>query len=55
MSTHLIVSGTKYEHVWVKLGKDKIWQRNNVKLLGVKVDNELKFDEDISNICLKAN
>ena len=21
----LIVSGTKYGHVWIKLGKDKIW------------------------------
>ena len=23
---HLIVSGTRYEHMWVKLGKDKIWE-----------------------------
>ena len=27
---HLTVSGTKYEHLWVKLGKDKIWESNNV-------------------------
>ena len=27
----------------------------NVKLLGVNIDNELEFDEHISNICLKAN
>ena len=52
---YLIVCGKKYEHVWVKLGKDKIWESNNVKLLGAKIDNELKFDEHISNICLKAN
>ena len=38
-----------------KLRKDKIWESNNVKLLGVKKDNELTFDEHISNICLKAN
>ena len=22
---HMIVSGTKYEHIWVKIGEDKIW------------------------------
>ena len=38
-----------------KLRKDKIWESNNVKLLGVKKDKELTFDEHISNICLKAN
>ena len=27
---HLIASRTKYEHVWVKLVKDKIWESNNV-------------------------
>ena len=51
----MIVSGTKFENVWVKLGKDKLWESNNVKLLGVKIDNKSKFDEHISNICLKAN
>ena len=51
----MTVSGTKYEHLWVKLGKDKIWESNNVKLLDVTRDNEFKFAEHISNICLKAN
>ena len=52
---NFIASGTKYGHVRGKLRKDKIWESNNVKLLGVKKDNELIFDERISNICLKAN
>ena len=55
MNTHLIVFGTKYEHVWSKVDKDKICQRNNVKLLGVKIDNKLKFDEHITHIFPKAN
>ena len=46
-----MVFGTKHEHVLVKLGKDKIWESSNVKLLGVEIDNELKFYEHISNIC----
>ena len=48
----LQVCGTKCEHLWVKLGNEKNWESNNVKLLGVKIDNELNFDEHISNICL---
>ena len=41
--------------LWVKLGKDKIWESSNVKLLGAKIGNEFKFDEHICNIWLKAN
>ena len=52
---HFIVSGTKYRQVWVKIGKDKIWESNNVRFLGVHIDSELKLDEHISRICLKAN
>ena len=50
-----VVSRKKYEHVWVKLEKDKIWKIINVELLGVQIDNELKFDEHISHVCLKPN
>ena len=51
---HLIVSGTKYEHVWANLGNDKILESNNIKLLRIKRDNKLKFDGHISDICPKA-
>ena len=44
----LIVSGTKHEHVWIKLGTDIIRESNSGELLGVKMDRELKFDEYIS-------
>ena len=46
----LIVYGTNHEHAWVKLGKDKIWENNYVKRLGVKIDNKLKFNEYILSI-----
>ena len=52
---HLLVSGTKYEHSWAKIGDDKVWERNEVKRLGVTIDNKLKFDSHITNICFKAN
>ena len=52
---HLIVSGYKHEHIWTKIGKDKIWESSDVKLLGVTIDNELKFDKHVSKICSKAS
>ena len=51
---HLFVSGNKYEQMWAKIGNDKIWESRTVKLLGITIDNELKFDEHIDNICMKA-
>ena len=33
----------------------KIWENNEDKLLGVTIDNKLKFDSHIANICFKAN
>ena len=35
--------------------KDKIWEDTEVKLLGIAIDNSLKFDTHINNICSKAN
>jgi len=52
---HLLVSGYKFEHTFVNVGSDKIWESKDVKLLGVTIDNELKFDKHIANLCLKAN
>ena len=51
---HLIVSGHKHEHTWVKLENEMIWEENNVKLLGVQIDSQLKFDNYVQNICSKA-
>ena len=52
---HLLVSGHRYEHMWVRVGQDKIWEDKEVKLLGITIDNDLKFDRHVSDICLKAN
>ena len=34
---------------------DKIWELNNVKLLGVNIDRYLKFNGHMLNIFSKAN
>ena len=52
---HLLVAGHKFEEIWPKIGTDFIWESNSVKLLGVTIDNHLKFDKHISLLCAKAN
>ena len=34
---------------------DKIWESNIVKLLGVNINRDLKFNGYMLNICSKAN
>ena len=51
---HHFVSGNKHENMWAKVGDDQIWESRTVKLLGITIDNELKFVEYISNVCKKA-
>ena len=51
---HLIISGNKHESPWTDIGIDKIWELNNVKLFGVNVDRDLKFNRHMLDICSKA-
>ena len=41
--------------MWAKLDEDIVWESNDVELLGVAIDNNLRFDKHVINICLKAN
>ena len=52
---HLLISVKKNEQMWAKLYRDIVWESNNVKLLGIPLHNNLKFDKHVSNICSKAN
>ena len=54
-NSHLLTSIHRYEHRWTQIGKDMVWEENEVKLLRVTIDTELKFETHISNICSKAN
>ena len=38
-----------------KLNRDIVWESNDAKLLGIALNNNLKFDEHKSNTCSKAN
>ena len=52
---HLLISGNKNEQMWAKLDRDIFWESNDVKLLGITLDNNLKFDKHVSNLFSKAN
>ena len=52
---HLIVSGCKHEQVWANIRKDLIWESNDVNLLGIIIDRDLKFDKHVPKLCSKAN
>ena len=49
------MSGNKNEYMWTKLDQDIVWESNDVELLMVTIDNNLRFDKHVPNICLKAN
>ena len=51
----LIVSGYKHEQVWANIGKDLIWESNDVKLLEVTIDRDLKFNKHVRKLCSKTN
>ena len=42
---HLFISGNKFEQMWVRIRDDMIWENRTVKLLGITIDNKLKFNE----------
>ena len=51
---HLLVSGFKYENISAKIGETKIGKSKKQKLLGVKIDRTLSFDEYTASLCKKA-
>ena len=50
----LLVCGYRFEQIWIKVGDNKTWEKSLVNLLGVTIDNELKFDKYVAEICAKA-
>ena len=52
---HLLISGNNNEQMRAKLDRDIVWETNDVKLLGITFDNNVKFDKHVSNISSKAD
>ena len=51
----LFISGNKFELLWIEIGNNKIWENRTVILLGITIDDKIKFDEYLINVCLKTN
>ena len=51
---HFLTCGTP-EHLWVRVGDEKIWESQNEKLLGMTVDKQLSFDLHLKTLCKKVN
>ena len=43
----LLVAGHRYETLWANIGKTRIWESKNEKLLGLTIDRNLNFDDHI--------
>lgn len=50
-----VLRGSKCGFFGDRIGKDKIWEDNEEKTLGITIDSSLKFDIHINNICTKAH
>ena len=38
-----LISGNKNEEMWAELHRAIVWESKNVRLLGITLDNNLKF------------
>ena len=39
----------------VSIGSQTIWENNNVRLLGITIDSDLKCGKQLPEVCKKAN
>ena len=51
---HFLIAGNKHEHLWVNVGGSQIWETQSEKILGVTIENKLKFEEHIKSILASA-
>ena len=51
---NFLFSGRIYEKLFVNVGETKIWESKQLKLLGILIDSDFKFDEYVFSLCKKA-
>ena len=51
---HLVIAGHKFEHIFAMIGSEKIWETQREKLLGIDIDNKLKFKYHVDQIFAQA-
>ena len=38
---------------WASIGKDLIWESNDIKILGISIDRDLKFEKHVLKLLAK--
>ena len=51
---HFLAAGSP-EHLWIRVGNEKIWESQAEKLLGITVDKNLNFESHLKILCKKVN
>ena len=51
----VLIAGNKCEHMWLDVGNNRMWESKSEKMLGILIDNSLKFDNYVAEICRKAS
>ena len=51
----LLFAGHKYEHLWIDIGGNKIWESAEETLLGINVDRNFDFDNHVNRIFRRAS
>jgi hypothetical protein len=51
---HFLTCGSP-EHLWIRVGDEKIWESQAERLLGMIVDKKLNFDLHLRTLCKKVN
>jgi len=52
---HLLLAGFKHEYISAKIGNDKVGESMNKRLLGITIDNRLRFKQHITDLCKAAH
>ena len=52
---HFLLAGNTPECLWIKVGKEIIWESNHEKLLGLIIDKKLNFNKHLEILCKKAS
>ena len=52
---NVLFAGHKFEHLWLDVGNNRIWESNYEKMLGILIDNSLIFDNYVAKICRKSS
>ena len=50
---HLLVSGHKYENLWVKMGHEKNWESSKQISPGMEIRRIFNFDDYVFSLCKK--